>query len=413
MNDILKTQIQNWSFADHILETPTGPGVNGFLPLLNVIKSDTKTKVLKENENSVSGRAQFLDEQKDPTAKDNSFAEVWLTPKRVITYVELSNELIENAGVNLEAHLNKRAQKRIQSVAERMITYTGYTGANGSVETSENMQLLTRGGNGFISTKTQSQNVLEFLLVKQVYSAYVNNGGNPKDAVWLFADSNTQVLDAQNNDVIDLNSDNLPNGAYGKLFNIPTVKASLPLSSSNHPIACALVSREAYSVLLGKTTFKKVDGDTAQAMRDSTLFLVRQDMDGKITNSYGKYAIEFADVIAQNQGDSEDVENPTMKMAAESENAVYVPLMRDTPYFKEVPAIGNVVFNIVERPVNMGKAEFVVLENDTYFDITANGVTIEAQSFAEIGKVADLKDGTFNLENAHGQAVEVQLNIIN
>lgn len=413
MNEELKNEMQEWLFADRVLETPTGPAVNGFLPKFNIEKSDGKTKVLKENENSVAGRAQFLDEGKDPTSKDNNMSEVLLTPKRVITYVELSNQLINDSGIDFKKHLMNRAQKRIQSIIERMITYTGYTGSSGSIETSENMQLLSRGGNGFTSSKTLANNTLEYSIVKNVYQSFVSGGNNKNTAFWLFNDATTQVLDAQNNDLIKYDSENLPDGAFGTLLSIPVYKASLPIGATGRQVACVLVAPESYTVLLGKTKFKEVTDDGTQARRASTLYIVEQYVDGKVTNLYGKYAIEFADVIAQNESDPEEVENPTMKMAAESETSIYIPMTYDTPYFISLPEIGEVVF-CVERaklPKNQGK-ETVFVQNNTNFDITVNGVIVEAQSVGEIGKVADLKDSNFQIENTKGQAVEVELNII-
>lgn len=291
MNQNMIDNLKTYQFADHILHTSQGPGIGGFLSQFNIIKSDKQTKVLKENEHAFV-RAEFLAEGKAPKTTDNSLAEVWLNPKRVITAIELSQELMENTAVNQKQHLHKVATRRIQSATERMITFSGYTGSSGSIETNENMQLLSRGGNNFVSTHTSDEEILEYSLIKRVYSDFTRYENNPKTAFWLFTDSSTQVLDAQGNDLVTY--DNLPDGAFGMLLGMPMYRASLPISSYDRQVACILVAPEAYTVLLGETKVQQIQGDTTQEIRNSTVLKFEQWVDGKITNMNGRFGIEFA-----------------------------------------------------------------------------------------------------------------------
>ncbi|SEA91299.1 phage major capsid protein [Bacillus nitratireducens] len=272
---------------------------DGLPYLFNIIPTQGKTtRVIKSDEDK-NVRASFVDEKETNLSviKDTQLWEVILTPKRIVTGVELSEEFVENTSIDIESHLREILTDRIISELERQMTATG------TEEGTEpkNIQKFVHTANRTTTTSIGQAFGYEHML--ESYRNFCNNPANKKDAFWIISPEATfSVLDANGHE--KLSFENIPDGADATLLGLPVYRKNMGESNSAHemnvvrPIAYAITNREMYAFAIKDIKVIRIKGDTIQQMKNAYVFVMESYVDGKVINKYARYSAIFAETGA-------------------------------------------------------------------------------------------------------------------
>ena len=277
----LGDKVKEISIVDSILDNRQLAEV-GIIGKFNLIKADGPIKIIAENENL---KASFYGEMETVATADNSLIEYQLNPnKRVAQAIEVSRELLETSGVDYAQHISQLMTTRIARTIESAILSSGVD------NNTKNLPRIHSLAN--INDTGTSTNPLSATVVRQAYFNFLNNNNNLDGAFWLFSkSSNLSVQDTAGNELLKF--DNVPKGANAMLLGIPVYFVNLGDTTDATPkiTRAMLINPNAYTIALKDNTVKQIAGDTTQSLRGSSVFLGEVYVDGKMTNSYGKYAI--------------------------------------------------------------------------------------------------------------------------
>ncbi|PDY23180.1 phage major capsid protein [Bacillus cereus] len=234
-----------------------------------------KVDVLKETN---IGGAQWLDEMENATVQDFAMTKVTLEQKRLTAAIELSQNLINDAGFDIVSYSVEQLAKRIANAVNRAIV-----NGNG-VKQME----------GFLTAKLPNEAVIktsaDVIATDDVLGLF--NSMNPQlseGAVFVMNRSTFNVLSKLkdgNNQYYLVDFKNGNGAKYYTMLGLPVMISDVMPDIATGSKSVALINMsEAYATMIKKgIDVKHIYADTTQALRGSQLIVASIYLDGKIIN---------------------------------------------------------------------------------------------------------------------------------
>lgn len=232
--------------------------------------------VLKETD---IGGAQWLDEMENATVQDFSMEKVTLEQKRLTAAVELSQNMINDAGFDIVAYVVDLVARRIASALNRAII-----NGNG-VKQPQGLLTATLPSESYVIT-----DAVDAIGTDDILGLF--NSMNPQlieGAAFIMNRSTfntvSKLKDGNNNYyLVDMKNGN--GYKYYTVLGLPVqISDAMPdILTGNKAIALVNLGR-AYGTLVKKgIEVKHISGDTQQALRGSQLIVADMYLDGKVIN---------------------------------------------------------------------------------------------------------------------------------
>ncbi|MED3578323.1 phage major capsid protein [Bacillus thuringiensis] len=309
MDTIINSNILTVDIKKDILE---GRQYNhyGFPLLFNVIPTEGKTTRVISSDDRAGSRAVFVAENESIPFKDTWLRETVLTPKRIGTTIEVSEEFMDDPNVDIEGYFKQIFIDRIiDGVEFQMIS----TGTENGTEPKNIQKFITDTQN---TASTVEDEALSFEDMMASYKIFITNPSNKRNAFWVISKfAKLSVLDNKGNE--KLSFENIPDGADATLLGLPVYQKNLGSANSAtepngelRPVAYAITNREAYTIAMKDITIKQIKGDTKQALRNSFVFMAESWIDGKVTNKYAKISAIFAPEVQQASVTEQSIDEP-------------------------------------------------------------------------------------------------------
>lgn len=309
MDTIINSNILTVDIKKDILEGRQY-GHFGFPLLFNVIPTEGKTTRAISSDDKLGSRAVFVAENEEIPFKDTPLRGTILTPKRIGTAVEISEDMMNDSSVDIKEHLRQIFTDRIIEGVEYQMTFTG---TENGTEPKNIQKFITSTQK---TASTVEDEALSFEDMMESYKTFITNPSNKKGAFWVISKfAKLSVLDNKGNE--KLSFDNIPEGADATLLGLPVYQKSLgsakSLTEPNgelRPIAYAITNRGAYTIAMKDITIKQIKGDTKQELRNSSVFMAEAWVDGKVTNQYAKISAIFAPQVQQASIEAQSIDEP-------------------------------------------------------------------------------------------------------
>ncbi|GAB6415570.1 phage major capsid protein [Bacillus cereus] len=270
-------------------------GHNGFPFLFNIIPTEGKTTRAISSSEQFGSRAIFVAENESIPFKDTLLKATILTPKRIGTSVEISEDIMNDTSVDIKEHLKQIFTDRIIEGVEYQMTISG---TENGTEPKNIQKFITS------TQKTASTLEYEALSFEDMLSSYQtfnDNPSNKKNAFWIISKfAKLSVLDNKGNE--KLSFENIPNGADATLLGLPVYQKNLgnaisasETNGTSRSVAYVITNRKAYTIAMKDITIKQIKGDTKQELRNGSVFMAEAWVDGKITNKFAKISALFAE----------------------------------------------------------------------------------------------------------------------
>lgn len=244
--------------------------------------------ILKEN---VLGDAAFMGELVNITPQDFTMQKVTLDQKRVTSAIELSNHLINDAGVDVVSYSKNALARRVGQLLDRKII-----SGRKSQNEFEGLQSAVAINDAVTAASATA------VTIDELYALYLSL--NPEyipGAVWVM-NRNTfnQIAKLKNSktDEFYLARDVAEKGPVYKLFGQPVLinDACVDMVTGSRPIFFGNLS-EGYAVMVKQgLTLNHVTQDSAQALKGSQLLVLEAYMDGKLINEKAFVALRMSGV---------------------------------------------------------------------------------------------------------------------
>lgn len=287
--------------------------------LFKIIPTEGKTTRQILSNEKFGVRATFVDEFEEIPYQDARLREATLKSKRIGTAVEISEELVNNANVDIEEYLKQVFTDRIFDEVENQMISTGTE--NGTEPKS--IQKLTPTANRV--GNTQEGQALSFEDVMQSYTSFTSNPKNKKNAFWIISkDAVFSVVDINGNE--KLSFINIPEGADATLLGLPVYRKKIGIAktptSSERGVAYIIANREAYGISMTNIRFARIKGDVKQQMRNAHVYIGESYVDGKLINPFAKISTIFAEPQVQQTSvetpvTEQSIDEPVEKEAVE------------------------------------------------------------------------------------------------
>ncbi|HFJ9437078.1 TPA: phage major capsid protein [Bacillus albus] len=234
-----------------------------------------KVDVLKETN---IGGAQWLDEMENATVQDFAMTKVTLEQKRLTAAIELSQNLISDAGFDIVSYSVEQLAKRIANAVNRAIV-----NGNG-VKQMEGFLTATLPNEAVVKTSA------DVIATDDVLGLF--NSMNPQlseGAVFVMNRSTFNVLSKLkdgNNQYYLVDFKNGSGAKYYTMLGLPVMISDVMPDIATGSKSVALINMsEAYATMIKKgIDVKHIYADTTQALRGSQLIVASIYLDGKIIN---------------------------------------------------------------------------------------------------------------------------------
>ncbi|PGK45748.1 phage major capsid protein [Bacillus cereus] len=284
LRELLKTTVSYKDIIDGRDYQPSGHILSRFKNVKATGQSTSQpTEIYIEKE---SAFATIVPEKTNPSKKDSKLEKKELTLKRFATSIEVSQQFINDSAIDYKSHFTEiLTQRLIKGILVELLQ-----SGNADSNTKDHMQLLSQGGNGYVSASKPSDGIIEYELIKNMASIFFR--GNDKNKSFFIFNSHPQVVDKAGNDYVTY--DNLPPGAVGKLLGIPIYIADLAVGGMERQLACVLVNSDAYTLVMSDFKVEQLKQGSNESLYGFHVFQGEVWADGVVTNQGGRLAVEYA-----------------------------------------------------------------------------------------------------------------------
>lgn len=298
LRDLLKTTVSYKDIIDGRAYQPNAHILSLFKNIKATGKSIGKpTEVYIEKE---SAFATIVPELTNPSKKDNKMEKKELTLKRFATTIEVSQQFLEDSAIDYESYFTELLTQRLINGILLELLVLGDSTSN----TKDHMQVLTKGGNGYVSANIYG--AIEYEIVQQMASYFFR--GNDKNKSFFIFNEHPRVVDKAGNDYVTY--DNLPVGAVGRLLGVPIYVADLSESINGTQLACVLVNSDAYTLFMGDFKVEQLKQGGDESARAVHVFLGEVYADGVVTNNIGRLAVEYGSGVKQASVTEQSIDEP-------------------------------------------------------------------------------------------------------
>lgn len=298
LRDLLKTTV---SYKDIIDGRAYQPSAH-ILSLFNTVKATGKatnkpTEFYTEKDMAF---ASIVPELTDPPKKDSKLEKKELTLKRFATSIEVSQQFLNDSAIDYESYFTDLLTKRlIKGILNELLIF-----GDGGSNTTDHMQVLTKGGNGFVSANKYG--AVEYEIIRKMASYFFR--GNDKNKSFFIFNEHPQVTDEAGNDYVTY--DNLPIGAVGRLLGVPIYVADLGENGNGTQLACVLVNSDAYTLIMSDAKVEQLKQGSDESYRAVHVFQGEIYVDGVVRNNIGRIALEYAPDVAKASVQAQSIDEP-------------------------------------------------------------------------------------------------------
>ncbi|WP_242068876.1 phage major capsid protein [Bacillus tropicus] len=264
----IPTQISNMIVEKLVEEAPLFSRTKNFTPVNGFLE------ILRERD---LGTAGFVGEMEDVTKNDFELDKVTLNQKRVGTAIELSQQLVNDSGIDIVNYSMGILARRLGSTVDNSIL-------NGDKETGFQGIINDITIDGITSASSTDFTIDELLdLYNSIHPRYI---GGAVFVVSRQAFNKLAKLKNDKNGEYYLIREVATNGPSYTLFGQPVlIQDNMPEVEAGARAVLFANFGEGYATMTKKgLNLQHITGDTTQAMRGSHLLLLDAYMDGKILN---------------------------------------------------------------------------------------------------------------------------------